>query len=138
MIAAVIGRGEDRQTEADVAVEQLTDSVGAARDAVSVLSVLYQNCDATAALIVESLKSRVSGEPRRPAVVRTVRQATVDSVLLGNDGSKFAVTAGEVVTVDLEAEGLEFGAGHHGCPGREAAEAIVAGILAGLDEAWPS
>ncbi len=34
--------------------------------------------------------------------------------------------------LDLESSGFEFGAGHHECPGRTLAEAIVSGIIKAL------
>jgi hypothetical protein len=62
-------------------------------------------------------------------VVRTLRSAATDTDVAGTP-----VAAGALVALDLDATGLELGAGPHRCPGREVAEAIVAGVLDALDD----
>jgi hypothetical protein len=52
-----------------------------------------------------------------------VRIATQSASVAGPD-----ITEGTVVTLDLVESGLEFVFGAHCCPGRELAEAIVAGV----------
>ena len=113
-VVRVIGRGEPATADADAAAQRLL-----ALADVATVSLLYQNFDATAALIATTL-----GNPPAPAVPRTRRVAVADTAVGGR-----AVAAGTAVVVEIGAAGLPFGAGPHECPGRELAEAIVAGVL---------
>jgi hypothetical protein len=113
-VVAVIGRGEPVTPAADRATERLVGRFGIAG-----ASLLYQNLDATAALIATRLAAVATGRPAAPAVPRTTR---VDA-----DGRQ--------VTLEIGAAGLPFGSGPHRCPGEQLAEAIVAAVLAAIDSA---
>lgn len=119
-IVRVIGRGEPATFEADSATDRLLAIVGD----VARVSLLYQNFDATAALIACTIAALGTGAAPVPAVPRTRRVALVDTVV---DGAPIA--AGSELVLEIGAAGLPFGAGPHECPGRVVAEAIVAGVV---------
>ena len=127
-VVAVIGRGEPSTAATDDAAERLTEAFADRPEgAVATISLLYQNHDATSALFAAVLLAHATGEERRPALARTVRRAT-GAARLGDE----YVDADETVEVSLEADGLEFGAGPHACPGESLATAIVDAMVAAL------
>jgi cytochrome P450 len=130
-VVEVIGRGAAASASTDAALERLLRA-GALTgfDPVSVVSVLYQTHDATAALVVETILARQRRSIRKPAVTQTRRVATADTIICGT-----SIKSGTHIVLDLAATGLEFGAGPHACPGRPLAEAIVDGIIAAVDSA---
>jgi hypothetical protein len=111
-VVAVIGRGQPASPNADAAAERLVNRFGVAGT-----SLLYQNFDATAALIATRLAAAATGRTPAPAVPRTKR---VDA-----DGTE--------VTLEIGAAGLPFGSGPHRCPGEQLAEAIVTAVLAAIE-----
>jgi cytochrome P450 len=113
-VVAVIGRGQPATPAADDAAQRLVDRIG-----VEGASLLYQNFDATAALIATRLAATATGGAPAPAVPRTKR--------VGPDGTD--------VTLEIGAAGLPFGSGPHRCPGEQLAEAIVAAVLAAIESA---
>jgi hypothetical protein len=129
-VVGVVGRGEPGGPASDRATTRLLDRF---RDhpagGVAAVSVLYQAHDATAALIAAMVVAGQAGRPRRSAVAGTVRVADGDTTVAGA-----GVAAGTVVTLDLEASALEFGAGPHRCPGRAVAEGLAAGVVDALGE----
>ncbi len=130
-IAAVIGRGAESTPDGEMASERVLAACSAdSSGTVPVVSILYQNCDATAALVIESLLARHRHTVRAAAVTRTTRVATADVTI-----DDVTIPAGATVALDLASSGLEFGAGPHECPGRSLAEAIVNGIIGALDAA---
>ncbi len=125
-VVAVIGRQEAASEASDRAAERLMQRFADHPDGpVAAISLLYQNHDATAALLAAVGTAADSGEQRRSALVETVRQAAEPTTV----GST-AIEAGSTVVLSMEARSNEFGAGPHACPGRAVAEAIVAGIVA--------
>lgn len=124
-IAAVIGRGEPSTSAADEAAERLL-----AAAPVATVSLLYQCLDATAALLLTTLHTQMTGSARVAAVPRTRRTASIAGSPGGVD-----VEAGEDLVVEIGSVGLEFGAGPHACPGRQLAETIVEAIVGELDAA---
>jgi len=130
-IARVIGRGEPSSDASDAAAERImTRFTGHQAGPVPVASLLYQNCDATAALTAVTIQSHYSGVPRRPAISSTTRFAIGDTDLEGT-----AIPKGTTLELDLEQTGFEFGSGTHQCPGQELAQAIVGGVIRALDDA---
>ena len=128
LIAEVIGRGEPSSRKSDEAAGRLLDRFRThPLGAVPVVSLLYQNCDATAAFLAATVLSRHEGGARRCAVARTVGVASRDVQVRDRQ-----VRAGTTALLDLETSGLEFGAGPHRCLGREIAEAIVQGTIEAL------
>jgi hypothetical protein len=85
---------------------------------VAALSVLFQAHDAVAAAV----GLRLLGRDDPP--VRNTRRRAVSAVALAD----VVVPAGETVVVDLGGIGT-FGAGRHGCPGRELAEAVTGALV---------
>lgn len=127
-IVRAIGRGEEATVEIDAATDRLTRHFERRADgAVATVSLLYQVFDSSAALFSVSLLAERSELPRRNALAKTVRQATADVTIGGTN-----IKVGEVVAVSLEADGFEFGAGRHKCPGEVLAQAIVDGMLRAL------
>ena len=116
-VVRVIGRGEPATATSDAAAERL---LGVAD--VATVSLLYQDFDATSALIATTLAPGAA-----PAVPRTRRVAAADTSIGG-----VPVAAGVELVVEIGAAGFPFGAGPHECPGRTLAEAIVAGVI----DAW--
>jgi cytochrome P450 len=130
LVAEVIGRGKPSSVASDEAAARLLHRFRAhPLGAVPVVSLLYQNYDATAALLAATIVCHHHGGARRGAVARTVRVASRDALVGGR-----RVRAGTTVKLDLEASGFEFGAGPHRCPGREIAQAIVDGAVGALAE----
>lgn len=119
-MVGVIGHGGRVTPEADDAVSDLV-----ARHGVEGASVLYQNHDATAALITTRLVADASGGPAASAVPRTKRVATTAN----------GATAGEEVILEIGAAGLPFGAGPHRCPGERLAEALADAVLGAISSA---
>ncbi len=123
-VVQVIGRGRPLTNGCDLAVERLLAvSASQGRDPVSVISMLYQNHDATASLVVNTIVANQSQSERRTAVKHTLRIARNETMI----GST-RIKSGEIIAVDLAAAGFEFGNGPHQCPGRELAESICRGI----------
>jgi cytochrome P450 len=123
-IVRVIGRGERLTNACDLAVERMLErcSTGG-RDAVSVISLLYQNFDATASLVINTIVANYLKLQRVSAVKQTLRIARADIAIGGTH-----IETNDMVILDLDAAGLEFGAGSHQCPGRALAESICRGI----------
>ncbi|HEV7760501.1 MAG TPA: hypothetical protein VGO78_15970 [Acidimicrobiales bacterium] len=129
-VAEVIGRGAPSSAASDGAASRLLDRFAAhPAGAVPLVSVLYQAHDATAALLAATLVSHHCGMPRRSAIAGTLRTAVADTVVGGTP-----IAAGTVVALDLDASGLERGAGPHRCPGFDLAQALVAGMVDALGE----
>ncbi len=123
-IVRVIGRGERLTNACDLAVERMLErcSTGG-RDAVSVISLLYQNFDATASLVINTIVANHLKQQRVSAVKQTLRIARTDIAIGGTH-----IKTNDIVILDLDAAGLEYGAGQHQCPGRALAESICRGI----------
>jgi hypothetical protein len=130
-VAEVIGRGASANEASDAATERLLAACSRTdRNALAVVSVLYQTHDATAALFVETTLANHRHAHRAPAVNQTRRVVVTETLI---DGIR--LSPGSIVVLDLATAGLEFGAGPHQCPGRSVAEAIVDGIVAAIDPA---
>lgn len=127
-VVRVIGRGEPAEAAADAATERLLAAVPAGDDPVAVVSLLYQNFDATTALLRNTLAARATGTAPEPAVRATRRVAVVPTEV---DGTVLA--AGDEIVLEIGRAGLPFGAGPHECPGRALAEAFVRGVVSALD-----
>lgn len=127
-VVRVIGRGEAADVTADAATERLLAAVPAGVDPIAAVSLLYQNFDATAALLRNTLAARAAGSSPEPAVRVTKRVATAPSEL-----GRTTLSADDEVVLEIGAVGLPFGFGPHACPGRDLAEAIVRGVIAALD-----
>ena len=128
-VANVIGHGFASTPESDEAVDRLLGIFEPHQaGAIPVVSMLYQNYDATAALLIETLLARHRHTDRAAAVTRTTRVAVAHTTI-----DDVPIPAGTVVVLDLAGAGLEFGAGDHACPGRQLAEAIVDGIVSAID-----
>lgn len=129
-LAKVIGRQEAPDETTDGAVTRLLDRFADhPAGAVAPVSLLYQNHDATAALLASALLADHLGAQRRSSLSGTSRVATATVTIAGSD-----IAAGSLVALDLESTGLEFGSGPHQCPGQSIALGIVAGIRQALSE----
>lgn len=127
-VAKVIGRQQPATPDANDAVARLRHRFkGYPSGPVAPISLLYQNHDATAALLAANVLADHGGGPRRSSLARTVRVAVRPAVVDGTE-----VAPGTTVALDLESTNLEFGAGPHQCPGQRVAEQIVAGISAAI------
>jgi hypothetical protein len=126
-IVRVIGRGAPADEQSDAAVERLGVVFADHPEGVtSALSILYQNTDATAALVATRLAAFLGG-PAAPAVPRTRRVAARDTRV-----GPLVVPSGAELTLEIGVAGLPFGAGPHRCPGELVAERMVAGITAAI------
>jgi cytochrome P450 len=141
IVAAAYHPRSDFSATADQAVSRLVKACGGITDEPTAarIGLLVQACDATAGLVGNALiaekqqksttsVSSILAETLRvnPPVRATRRLATADT-RVGN----FAITAGEVVTLEL-ADSLTFGDGPRRCPGSEHALAIAGGIVEAL------
>ena len=124
-IVRVIGRGEPATPASDAAADRLV-ALGGFRPAgpTAVVSMLYQNFDATTALVRTMVEAHRTGRPARPAVAAT-RRVAVDATVV--DGHPIRV--GDEVVLQIGSAGLPYGVGPHECPGRMLAERIAAGIV---------
>jgi hypothetical protein len=129
-IVQVIGPGRPASVESDAAVDRMLTVCGEhPAGPVPVLSMLYQNFDATAALVTTTLLGRARQLVPVAAVPRTRRIASEDVVVAGQ-----RLERGTELTLEIGSAGLPFGAGRHQCPGQRLAEAIVGGIVGAIDE----
>ena len=127
-VVAVIGRGQPpTPTSAEALARLRFYFADHPYGSTAAISLLYQNHDATAALLGSVLEAAFRGVDRRTALSSTFRTAIDATRVDGLD-----VPAGATVRIDLEAADLEFGAGPHSCPGQQIAEQIVAGIAAAV------
>lgn len=130
-VVEVIGRQMPASAEANNAAGRLLQRFAEHPSGpVAPISLLYQNHDATAALLGSVVLASHEGTKRRSALARTVRVATATEIIADT-----RIDAGTTVELDLESSGYEFGVGPHHCPGRVLAQEIVAGIKAALDSA---
>ena len=143
MLAATIGRGEPASQETDEAATRLLDRFAShPGGAVANVSLLYQNHDATAALIAAFMEGHRAGSPRQSALQRTVRLVKSETTLVitpcqenppnqAGPGPRVLAT-GTVLSLSLRGLEVEFGAGAHQCPGETMAKDIAAGIVRAL------
>jgi cytochrome P450 len=125
-VAGAIGRGHEVDEVTDQRCAWLLNRfVDHPDGAVAAVSVLYQNRDATEALLLASVDhaTAAGNDPRKPAVSGTVRQATTDLTI-----GSVRLAAGELVRLEFTMA-QEFGAGPHHCPGELLARCIVEAIL---------
>ncbi len=143
LLAAAIGRAGPASKESDQAATRLLDRFAShPGGAVANVSLLYQNHDATTALITAFLEGHRAGSPRHSALRRTVRVVGAETTLditPSQEGSPNQVgpaltvlATGTVLSLSLEDLNLEFGAGAHQCPGEAVAKHIAAGIVRAL------
>ncbi len=84
LMVEVIGRGVPSNAACDRAVSRLFDRFRLhPAGPLAVLSLLYQNHDATAALAAATILAHKDRTPRRSAIERTVRLASVDTPMGG-------------------------------------------------------
>lgn len=132
-ICGPIGRGAAGNAEADAAADRLLLRFADHPDGpVAAVSLLYQNRDATAALILASVAALRSGKERLPAVAGTVRQAE-GTVAIGS----VELQDGELVRLEFGRTDLEFGAGPHRCPGSDMAVTIVDAVVTTISDLRP-
>ncbi len=129
-VARVIGRGHESSPASDRATTRLLDRFAAAPGGpVAAVSLLYQCHDATAMYAATLIWARSSGSERRPSLPATVRRATTETIVGGHQ-----LRPVDDVVLDLSASGHEFGHGPHHCPGRQAAQALSAGLWTAIGE----
>ncbi len=128
-VVEVVGRQLGSNDAADDAADRLRDRFhDHPAGPVAPISLLYQNHDATAALLGATIIANHRGWPRRCSLARTVRVAIRPTTVGGT-----AIAEGDAVLLDLESTELEFGAGPHQCPGQRVAEQIVLGVTTALE-----
>lgn len=134
-VVLVIGRGEPADDAADAATDRLLAATGSSEPeaADAVVSLLYQNFDATAALLRTTVEAHTSGRPPEAPVRATRRVATAPNTIAGHE-----LGVGDEVVLEIGAAGLPYGAGPHACPGRLVAEAIVRGMVVALEPEPPA
>ncbi len=126
-VADAIGRGRPVDDTTEERCVRLLDRFADHPDgAVAAVSVLYQNRDATAALLVASADHP---DGTVAAVPGTVRQAVGD-VSIGS----LQLADGDLVRLEFTAA-QQFGAGPHRCPGEAMARCLVNAILSAVDAA---
>jgi hypothetical protein len=124
---------------ADEAVARLVAAFGGVPDEPTAarIGLLVQACEATAALIGNTLAAGVSRSPGAdvaaqlrddPPVKATIRTAAIDVAGIG-------LRLGDRARIGLH--GHPFGAGPHACPGREQAVAIAIGVCEALRRVPP-
>lgn len=116
---------------ADDAVARLVGVLGGVADEATAarIALLVQAFAATAGLVEHAARTLVAD----PAVA-VERALRADPPVRST--RRIDPATGAVVPVDLAAAGLPFGAGEHGCPGREQAVAIAVGVLAALGPSY--
>ncbi|WP_158887078.1 hypothetical protein [Amycolatopsis anabasis] len=125
-VARAYHPGAETGIGADRAVGRLVEAAGGVADerAAALAGLLVQACDATAGLVGNAALAllRAPGIPVDEVVAETLRRDPPVRRTRREAG-------GTVVTVELAAGGLAFGAGSHRCPGRGHAIALACGIL---------
>ncbi len=143
LLAATIGRGAAASEESDCAATRLQDRFASHPGGpVATVSLLYQNHDATAALLIATHESCRTDTARRSALRQTFRVVESETILQltqPEDGSPdknlpevIALPVGATVALSLQDLQVEFGAGPHHCPGKAMAQEIAAGIIVAL------
>jgi hypothetical protein len=132
-VVSVIGRCEPATRESDKATSRLLARFKGHRSgAFEVVSMLYQNFDATRLTIATYVHAAAKGTPNAPvAAVARTRRITASATEV--DGQRYA--AGVELSLGIGAADLPFGAGLHECPGRSVAEAIVRGVTRAIADA---
>ena len=127
-IVRVIGRGAPADAGADAAADRLLARFAQhpAGD-IPAVSMLYQNFDATTALVTANLLAMATGQRPVAAVPRTRRVATSTTQI-----GRHTIAAGTDIALEIGTAGLPFGSGLHECPGRLVAEHIVSGITSAV------
>jgi cytochrome P450 len=146
-IATAYQPGTGEEEPADEAVAELVAAFGGVPDEVTAatIAVLVQACAATAGLVTNAARRTDPAKSARTIVAETLREDPPVRVTRRVAPNEFdetgrrsvrpdisggcVVVHREVVTVDLVALGLPFGAGAHECPGRDHAVAIATGII---------
>ena len=124
LLAAVIGRGHPSDRSTDDAVERLSQRFASHPSGpIAVLSMLYQNHDATAALLIETVDALTHGRPRRSAMTEPsasprARRASPTPTSPEVRSSRW-ISPSRVSSTD---------SAHTTAQGRPLAEAIIAGI----------
>lgn len=131
LMVEAIGRGVTATSAHDAAVDRMRSRIAdREEDTVALLSVFYQNFDATIALFASTLMAHSSGVERRSALARTVREAVADTSV-----GQAKVQAGDTFALGLDSLELEFGAGAHKCPGERLVKRIVNSMIEAIDDA---
>lgn len=112
-VAASYPLSSSASPAADAALSRLVAVFGGGEDGAARIAILAQACDATAALISNTLL----GDDRVP--VRLTRRTT---------------GVGEPVVLDLDGSGLPFGAGPRACPGKDQALAMATAVVRTIRE----
>jgi hypothetical protein len=131
-VVNVIGRGEPANQKSDTATRRLMRRYATHPSGpVEVISMLYQNFDATRITIGTFLHAEAQGSSAPvAAVARTRRRVVSTTEVAGNH-----LTPGSEVVIEIGAADLPFGGGTHECPGRSVAEAIVRGVTYAIRDA---
>lgn len=119
---ATMARAERAASGLQAAFDSLLPDADASLRA-NLIGLLTQTCEATAALLGNSVLALCAGQPIL-AIHNTRRFAACDVELEG-----VTIRQGQMVLVLLAGEGLAFGHGVHLCPGQAVAQTIVAAIL---------
>lgn len=129
LVAQAYQPNAGEEEAADGAVARLVEALGGVADEITAarIGLLVQAYDATAGLVGNAVLMMLRQLPDAAAGTVVAETLLQDPPVRAT--RRLATETGAILTLDLAASGLPFGAGPHRCPGRDHAVAMAEGIV---------